>query len=170
MLRTGKCFLMLTLVYTYEMRCTEFLRIKFPEFWMSQNKILIGWLFNSEIWKKTWMPGIQNRIGILLPMGVPEIGTKNQNSQPRANAALPFALSFWFCFFTMTRSIASRSGNNSHVDSGTVRWARLYWFCHVIETDVSTLGARSALPKEIFPLFVIDTALGVSFNVGRCLT
>jgi hypothetical protein len=31
----------------------------------------------------TGVSGTENRIEILLPMGVPEIGTKNQNSQPR---------------------------------------------------------------------------------------
>ncbi len=47
--------------------------------------IPIWWLFNSGIQKNnlTKISGIGNGIGIPLPMGVPEIGTKNQNSQPR---------------------------------------------------------------------------------------
>ena len=46
--------------------------------------IPISWFFNSGIWKKnpTGIFGIKNGIGILLMMGVPEIGTKNRNSHP----------------------------------------------------------------------------------------
>jgi hypothetical protein len=46
--------------------------------------IPISQFFNSTIQKKipTGIFGIKNGIGIPLPMGVPEIGTKNQNSQP----------------------------------------------------------------------------------------
>jgi hypothetical protein len=84
--------------------------------------------------------------------------------------ALPFALSFLLCFSIMTRSMASRSGSNVGVDSGTVEWLRLYWFCHNIGTDASTMVARSALPKRIFPYFIVGTALGLSFNIGSCLT
>jgi hypothetical protein len=88
----------------------------------------------------------------------------------QAVLALTFALSFLLCFSTMTRSIASRSGSNVQDDSGTVEWLRLYWFCHNIGTDASTIAARSALLKGIFPFFVVGTALGLSFNVGRYLT
>ena len=70
----------------------------------------------------------------------------------------------------MTHSMASRSGNNVHVDLGTVEWLRLYWFCHDIETDDSTMAARSALLKGIFPFFIFSTALELSFIIGRCLT
>jgi hypothetical protein len=70
----------------------------------------------------------------------------------------------------MTRSMVTRSGSNVHVDSGTVEWLRLYWFCHDIGTDDSTMAARSALLKGIIPFFDIGTALELSFNVGRCLT
>ncbi len=70
----------------------------------------------------------------------------------------------------MTHLMASRSGNKVCVDSGTVEWLRLYWSCHDIETDYSTMVARSALPKGILPFFVVGTALELSFNVGRCLT
>ncbi len=82
----------------------------------------------------------------------------------------PFALRFAPSFSTMTRLIASRSGNKVHVDSGTVEWLRLYWFCHNVGTDNSTMAARSALPKGMLPFFVVGTALELSFNVGRCLT
>jgi hypothetical protein len=46
-------------------------------------------LQKSEFQKKNpaGIFGIVNGIGILPPMGVPEIGTKNQNSQPRLPAA-----------------------------------------------------------------------------------
>ncbi len=50
---------------------------------------------------------------------------------------------------------------------GTVEWLRLYWFCHNIGTDASTIAARSALPKGVFPFFIVGTALGLSFNVQR---
>ncbi len=70
----------------------------------------------------------------------------------------------------MTHSMAARSGSNICVDLGTVEWLRLYWFCHDIEVDDSTMAPRSALPKGIFPFFVVGTALELSFNVGRCLT
>ncbi len=81
-----------------------------------------------------------------------------------------FALSFTPFFSTMIYLMASRSGNKVHVDSGTVEWFKLYWFCHDIGTDDSTMAARSASPKGIFPFFVVGTALELSFNVGRCLT
>jgi hypothetical protein len=70
----------------------------------------------------------------------------------------------------MTCLMASRSGSNVHVDLGTVEWLKLYWFCHDIGTDNSTMAARSALLKGIFPYFVVGTAVELSFNVGRCLT
>ncbi len=46
--------------------------------------IHISRFFNSGIRKKksTGIFGIENGIGILLPMGIPEIGTENRNSQP----------------------------------------------------------------------------------------
>ncbi len=39
----------------------------------------------------------------------------------------PFALRFTPFFSTMTCSVASRSGSNVRVDSGTIEWLRLYW-------------------------------------------
>jgi hypothetical protein len=87
-------------------------------------------------------------------------------------AGLPFlfALRFAPFFSTMTCSMASRSGNKVHVNLGTIEWLRLYWFYHTIGTEDSTMAARSALPKGIFPFFVVGTALELSFNVWRCLT
>ncbi len=82
----------------------------------------------------------------------------------------PFALSFWLCFSTMTHSVASRYGNNVQVDSKAIEWLRLYWFCHDIGTETSTMATRSASPKGMFPFFVIGTALELFFNVGRCVT
>jgi hypothetical protein len=70
----------------------------------------------------------------------------------------------------MTHSITSRSGSNALVNFGTVVWLRFCWFYHVIGTDISMIAARSVLPKGIFPFFVVGTALGLSFNVGRYLT
>ncbi len=58
--------------------------------------------------------------------------------------AHPFALRFAPFFSTMTRSMASRSGNKVRVDSGTVEWFKLFWFCHDIGTDNSTMASRSA--------------------------
>jgi hypothetical protein len=53
---------------------------------------------------------------------------------------------------------------------GTARWVRLYWFCHVIGTDASKIVvAKLALLKRMFPFFIVMTALGLSFNIGRCL-
>ncbi len=48
-------------------------------------RIQISWFFNSGIQKKnpTGIFGIKNGNGIPLPMGIPEIRTKNWNSQPR---------------------------------------------------------------------------------------
>jgi hypothetical protein len=54
---------------------------------------------------------------------------------------LPFALSFWLCFSTMTRYMASGSSNNVQVDSVTIEWLWLYWFCHNIGTEDSTMAA-----------------------------
>ncbi len=67
----------------------------------------------------------------------------------------PFALRFAPFFSTMTRSIASRSGNKVRVDSGTIEWLRLYWFCHDIGAGNSTMATRSASPKGILPFFVV---------------
>jgi hypothetical protein len=72
----------------------------------------------------------------------------------------PFALRFVPFFSTMTCLIASRSSNKVQVDSGTIEWLRLNWFCHDIGTDNSTMAARSALPKGMLPFFVVGTALG----------
>jgi hypothetical protein len=58
----------------------------------------------------------------------------------------------------MTCSMASRSGSNVQADLGTVEWLRFYWFCHDIGTDKSTMLARSALPKGMFPFLIVDTA------------
>jgi hypothetical protein len=56
--------------------------------------------------------------------------------------ALPFCLEVCTLFSTMTHSIASRSGNKVQVDLETVELFRLYWFCHDIEKDNSTMAAR----------------------------
>jgi hypothetical protein len=87
-------------------------------------------------------------------------------------AVLPFhfALRFASFFSTMACLMAYRFGNKVRVDSGTIEWLRLYWFCHDIGTDDSPMAARSASPKGILPFFVVGTALELSFNVGRCLT
>jgi hypothetical protein len=66
------------------MRCIEFLRFFFgiPNFGIG---IPISQFFNSGICLKFFLTGIfgiGNRSGIPLPMGVPEIGTENWNSQP----------------------------------------------------------------------------------------
>jgi hypothetical protein len=83
---------------------------------------------------------------------------------------LSFCLEVCTFLLNHTRLMASRSGSNVQVDSGTVEQLRFYWFCHDIGTDDSTMAARSASPKGIFPFFVVGTALELSFNVGRCLT
>jgi hypothetical protein len=44
--------------------------------------------------------------------------------------------------------MASRSGCNVQVDSGTVEWLRLYWFCHNIGTDASTIATRSVFSER----------------------
>jgi hypothetical protein len=51
------------------------IEIGIPIFWLSRN-------WNFKI-KTTGIFGIVNGIGVLPLMGVPEIGTKNWNSQPR---------------------------------------------------------------------------------------
>jgi hypothetical protein len=37
--------------------------------------------------------------------------------------------------------MAYRSNSNVQVDLGTVEWLRLYWFCHNIGTDDSTMAS-----------------------------
>jgi hypothetical protein len=64
----------------------------------------------------------------------------------------------------------SRSGSSVRGDSELLRWVRLYWFCHVTGMDASMIAARSASLNGMFPFFVVGTALGLSFNVGRYLT
>jgi hypothetical protein len=51
------------------------------EFWNQNSDFLIFQQQNSKK-NPTKIFGIKNRIGIPLPMEVPEIGTKNQNYQP----------------------------------------------------------------------------------------
>ncbi len=53
--------------------------------------------------------------------------------------------------------MASRSGSKVQVDLGAIEWLRLFWFCHDIRTDNSTMAARSASLKGIFPFFVVDS-------------
>ncbi len=62
--------------YLFSYEVPEF-QILESEFWFSDSS-------DIGIQKKnpTGIFGIENRIGILLTMGVPEIGTKHQNSQP----------------------------------------------------------------------------------------
>jgi hypothetical protein len=65
------------------MRCTKFLRYFFSEFQISESEFRFGDFSTAELKKKpTRISGNENGIGILLPMGVPELGTKNWNSQP----------------------------------------------------------------------------------------
>jgi hypothetical protein len=63
------CFLMRYWNSEFQNRNSNFLTLQTSEF---EKKIPIG-IF-----------GIENGIGIPLTMGVPEIGTKNWNSQPRS--------------------------------------------------------------------------------------
>ncbi len=85
--------------------------------------------------------------------------------------SLTFHLDLLVVLLNQDCSMASRSSSNVQAYLlGTIEWLRLHWFCHDIGTDASTIAARSALQKGIFPFFVIGTALRLSFNVGRCLT
>jgi hypothetical protein len=77
----------------------------------------------------------------------------------------PFALRCTPFFSTMTCLMASRSGNKICVDLGTVEWLRLYWFCHNIRTDNSTMAARSALLKGILPFFIAVLQRGEVFDI-----
>jgi hypothetical protein len=63
------------------------MRYRNSKFWNSNSKILT--LQTSEFKKyfPTGIFGIKNGIGIPLTMGVPEIGTKNWNSQPITKAS-----------------------------------------------------------------------------------
>jgi hypothetical protein len=64
------------------MRCTEFLRNFFgiPNFGIGIRFVDFS---TAELKKNpTGISRIKNGVRILLPMGVPEIGTKNWNSQP----------------------------------------------------------------------------------------
>ncbi len=89
----------ITIDVSCEMRCIQLLCFFFgiPNFGIG---ILISWFFNSGIEKinPTVIFGIKNGSGIPLSMGVPEIGTKNWNSQP-SFVGKPFKarelLSFW---------------------------------------------------------------------------
>jgi hypothetical protein len=64
-------------------RCSEFLR-KHSNFANWNSDFLIFSDIRIKKKKPTGISGIKNGIGIPLPMGVPEIGTKNWNSQPRS--------------------------------------------------------------------------------------
>jgi hypothetical protein len=65
------------------MRRSEFLRkqiTEIPNFANGNSDFLT--FQTSEFQNPTGISGIKSGIGIPLPMGVPEIGTKNWNSQP----------------------------------------------------------------------------------------
>jgi hypothetical protein len=68
------------------MRGSEFLRKKFTGTPNIPNQNYNFLTFQASEFQKiiqTRIYGIKNGIGILLTMGVPEIGTKNRNSQGR---------------------------------------------------------------------------------------
>jgi hypothetical protein len=66
------------------MRSTEFLRNFFLEFQISKLEFRFNDYSTAEFKKNpTGISGIENGIGIPLPMGVPEIGTKNWDFHPR---------------------------------------------------------------------------------------
>jgi hypothetical protein len=77
----GNGFLPGTFVYTKEL-VFDFCEVRNSKFWNRNSNFPT--LQTSEFEKNfpTRIFGTVNRIGIPLPMGVPEIGTKNQNSQP----------------------------------------------------------------------------------------
>jgi hypothetical protein len=77
-----------------------------------------------------------------------------------------FCLEFCTLFLNHDLFYGLKSGSNIQVDSRTVEWLRLYWFCHDIGTDNSTMAAESVSPKGIFLFFVVGTALELSFNEG----
>jgi hypothetical protein len=54
--------------------------------------------------------GIEHRIGIPLTMGVPEIGTKNRNSQPSNAEILTIALQISCVVETATRTVQADAG------------------------------------------------------------
>jgi hypothetical protein len=62
----------------------EFLRLFFFEFQIFESEFQFLDFSTAEFIRKilTGIFGIKNGIGIPLPMGVPEIGTENRNSQP----------------------------------------------------------------------------------------
>jgi hypothetical protein len=72
------------------MRCIEFLRYFFFEFPISESEFRFLNFSTAEFEKifTTGIFGIKNEIGIPLPMGVPEIGTKNWNSQPSGKVGI----------------------------------------------------------------------------------
>ncbi len=76
------------------MRCTEFVPkenngiLNFPN---RNYDMMTFQQWNSEK-ILTGIPGICNRIGIPLPMGVTEIGTENLNSQPSLAESLTYSL------------------------------------------------------------------------------
>ncbi len=84
-------------------RCTEFLCKKLPEFRKLQIGIPIFWLSKNQNLKKnpTGIFGIVNRIGIPPPMGVPEIRTKNRNSQPSKQKEISNLKCHLFSLFVM---------------------------------------------------------------------
>ncbi len=88
----------IAVIFWCKIRCTEFLRKTM--FWIPNFGIgiPIWWLFNSGILKTipTRISGIRNGIGILLTMGVPEIGTKNWNSQPSLDGCSEWYVSVVF--------------------------------------------------------------------------
>ena len=135
-----------TRVHTIKHR--EVYRVTYYDCWPVQNEVywiptlifLEFWILESEFQflnfsragfkiNLTGIFGIKNRIGIPLTMGVPKIGTKNQNSQPRGQEPI------WSC--PGNCGIIDPSGNTPQSCSWRhqteVRIATIphdHWFCN----------------------------------------
>jgi hypothetical protein len=110
---------------------------KLPEFWISQIRIPIFWLSRHWNFKKipTGISGIKNRIVISLPMGVPEIGTENQNSQPRCHGLS------WEARFHLGWRFFLPMGPLWAVWSSSWVWNAASWGCRSSEYFCPTISA-----------------------------
>ncbi len=117
----------ITIDIAREMRCIEFLRFFFfSEFGILESEFWFLHFSTAEFENNfpTGIFGIENGIGIPLPMGVPEIGTENRNSQPRFN--LLFLFLNYPNILCINPGISQRWCN---VPVSRHSWCQCWWRC-----------------------------------------
>jgi hypothetical protein len=139
------------------MRCIEFLHLFFSEFQILESEFQFLNFSTAEFEKKnpTGIFGIKNGIRILLPMGVPEIGSENQNSQPSHKEEDKI-------YSLTTKEIAEAQGKNQEIGlfKKSTNMPQKDTFFQLIE-DATVLCKNGEL---IIPASLRHRAVGITIN------